>query len=100
MARQREHISGLKGQAVEVKSEMEQREAREAKWEKKYQSEITEIGDRIAFTERETRNLESELQIMRYECQTTEQTIEIRRRVRMQELDEKIKPLMEEKEQM
>jgi hypothetical protein len=53
---------------VEVKTEMEQREAREAKWEKKYQSEITEIGDRIAFTERETRNLESELQIMRYEC--------------------------------
>lgn len=37
---------------------------------------------------------------MRYEKQTTEQTIEIRKRVRMQELDEKIKPLIEEKEQM
>jgi hypothetical protein len=37
---------------------------------------------------------------MRYERQTTEQTIEIRRRVRIQELDEKIRPLLEEKEQM
>jgi hypothetical protein len=37
---------------------------------------------------------------MRYECETTEQSIEIRRRVRMQELDEKIKPLIKEKEQI
>lgn len=61
---------------------------------------MAELVDSIQFKEREVKGMESEMQIMRYERQTTEQTIEIRKRVRMQELDEKIKPLIEEKEQM
>ena len=44
---------------------------------------MSELIDRISYTEREVNSLESELQIMRYEQQSTEQTIEIRRRVRI-----------------
>ena len=100
MLRQRQHIGGLKSQAVSIESETKEIHEKRDKLEKGYKSKLAEVVESILYSEREVKGLESELQIMKYEKQTTEQTIEIRRRVRMQELDEKIKPLTEEKEQM
>ena len=100
MLRQRQHISGLKSQASSIEIETKEIHEKREKLEKGYKNKLAEVIESILYSEREVKGLESELQIMKYEKQTTEQTIEIRRRVRMQELDEKIKPLIEEKEQM
>ncbi len=100
MLRQRQHISGLKSQASSIEIETKEIHEKTEKLEKGYKNKLAEVIESILYCEREVKGLESELQIMKYEKQTTEQTIEIRRRVRMQELDEKIKPLIEEKEQM
>ena len=100
MLRQRQHISGLKSQATSIEIQTKEIHEKREKLEKGYKNKLAEVIESILYSEREVKGLESELQIMKYEKQTTEQTIEIRRRVRMQELDEKIKPLIEEKEQM
>jgi uncharacterized protein (DUF3084 family) len=62
--------------------------------------ELAQLGSLIEQNTKELKSLESELQILQYERQTTEKTIEVRRRVRMQELDDKIRPLVEEREQL
>jgi len=67
-----------------------------AKESAKEQSEECEAV--IAKLKDELQSQESELQIMRYEKSTLEQRIDVRQRVKLQELETKMLPLSEERD--
>ena len=44
--------------------------------------------------------IESECQIMKYEKQTLEQRIDVRKRVKMQEIDHQLQPMTEKRDEL
>ena len=61
---------------------------------------IRECQESLASLEQEFETQDSELKIMHYEKKSIEQRIDVRQKVRMQELNVKVQPLSEERDQI
>ena len=61
---------------------------------------LRDCQEALASLEQELETQDSELKIMRYEKQSIEQRIDVRKKVRMQELNVKVQPLSEERDQI
>ena len=98
IARQREHIQTLKRRAAKMDAEQQQIDIQHQQYSDQHRQAVEDLEISNQGLKEAIRNHESELQMIRFDRQSVEAKIELRKRVRMQELDIKVLPLNEDRD--